>query len=372
MANLDVSVYQSILNALAEGVAWNELMRDEEGQVIDYKVLMVNDAFFRVADFDNSLEPVGGLATQLYGMDSDFIGQFEKTHRQMTAPVTSQYRSPRTHRWFRVTTTPFAGDHFVTSFSDISEQVLWEQQRDLDHRIESIGVMAGVLGHDLNNHIAGLSLSLELIASTCQEPRAKGGLLRSMRQLERVKSLAKQMMTFAQTPKPELVTVDLGKLLRELVADNLVSSNVAAEFEVAADLWSCDVDPGQMAQVFGNLTINALQAMKGSGTLKVTVRNLTQTAPALVPPGNYVHVDFADSGPGIPPEQLTRVFEPSFTSKPGGHGLGLASVYSIVKRHDGLVTVESPPGSGAQFQIWLPATDRPSTPRTNPPMMKGS
>jgi CheY-like chemotaxis protein len=140
----------------------------------------------------------------------------------------------------------------------------------------------------------------------------------------------------------------------------LHGSPARCAFDVAPDLWAADVDRGQVAQVVQNLVINAGQAMPEGGIVRIGMRNVT-VAPGTMPPlagGRYLRLSFSDSGGGIRPEHLARVFEPYFTTKAGGAGLGLATVYSIAKKHHGHVAVESQLGRGTTFHLWLPAAQQ--------------
>ena len=146
----------------------------------------------------------------------------------------------------------------------------------------------------------------------------------------------------------------------------LRGSNVGFKLTAPEDLWRVEVDEGQMNQVFNNLIINADKAMPNGGTIEARIENVTLTgAEGLpLPEGKYVKISIADSGIGIPKENLAKVFDPYFSTKQVGHGLGLATAYSIVTRHDGLITVQSVPGAGATFEIYLPAVGNKKTARS--------
>jgi CheY-like chemotaxis protein len=139
---------------------------------------------------------------------------------------------------------------------------------------------------------------------------------------------------------------------------------VRSEFEIAPDLWVADVDRGQIGQVVHNIMINASQAMPGGGSIRIVLRNeeITGSARAALPAGRYVKLSFSDTGSGIGADLLPRIFEPYFTTKKQGSGLGLATVYSIVKKHQGHVEVTSVVGQGTTFHIWVPAANAPASP----------
>ena len=149
--------------------------------------------------------------------------------------------------------------------------------------------------------------------------------------------------------------------LRSCILDTvqfaLSGANIRGQVEVAPDLLPCDCDKNQIAQVIDNIVINAIQAMPGGGSIEVSASNVSLAASqhVVLPAGRYVQISVTDHGVGIPREYLPRVFDPFFTTKQKGHGLGLATCYSIVRRHGGCIEAESEPGKGSTFHIYLPA-----------------
>jgi CheY-like chemotaxis protein/two-component sensor histidine kinase len=182
----------------------------------------------------------------------------------------------------------------------------------------------------------------------------------------RARDLTQQLLTFAKGGEPVRCAVQLSDLVKEAAEFALHGSAVRCEFDLAPSLWPAQVDKGQIGQVVQNLVLNAVQAMPRGGVLKILLRNETLPPGGALPlpPGGYLHLTVRDNGPGIPPDLLPRIFEPYFTTKETGAGLGLATVYSIVKKHEGHVTVESQPGEGTLFRIWLPAAAVPAEPKT--------
>ena len=174
----------------------------------------------------------------------------------------------------------------------------------------------------------------------------------------RAKDLTGQLLTFARGGAPIKRLADLGGLLQDVVGFALRGANVLAEFDIAEDLWSAEFDAGQISQVVQNLTTNARQAMAGGGRFRVSAHNVDLEQGSVLPllPGRYIHLVFADEGIGISPEHLPRIFDPYFTTKQLGSGLGLATTYSIVTSHGGHIGVESQVGHGATFHVYLPAS----------------
>ena len=165
------------------------------------------------------------------------------------------------------------------------------------------------------------------------------------------------MLTFSKGGLPIRKTLPIADHVRKAVLFALSGSSISPEFSIPADIWLCDFDENQMAQVFDNIVINARQAMPLGGKIDVTIRNAASgEAPEILPRNNYVCVSIRDYGAGIVKEHLPRIFDPFFTTKHQGNGLGLAVSYAIVKKHDGLIEAESVLGEGTTFHLYLPAS----------------
>src|SRR2546423_14579984 len=197
----------------------------------------------------------------------------------------------------------------------------------------------------------------------------------------RARDLAQQLFPFAGGGAQIKRTASIAKLIQDTVSFSLRGSRNRSEFEIAADLASAEIDAGQVSQVIANLVVNADQAMPNGGTLYVSCDNLCyDTNDVLIPdldPGDYVRIRIRDEGVGIPEKYLKRIFDPYFTTKAKGNGLGLATAYSIIKNHGGLMTVESEVHVGTTFTIYLPGavqqeTPVEETPRNLEPAMPGT
>jgi CheY-like chemotaxis protein len=173
----------------------------------------------------------------------------------------------------------------------------------------------------------------------------------------RARELTQQLLTFARGGEPVRTAVLMPDVVREAAEFALHGAAVRCEFDLAADVWPADADRGQIGQVVQNLVINAVHAMPAGGVVRIGLCNETLAAGVMppLPAGDYLRLDVADNGNGIAPEHLARIFEPFFTTKEHGSGLGLATVFSVVRKHRGHVTVESSVGRGTTFRVWLPA-----------------
>ncbi len=177
--------------------------------------------------------------------------------------------------------------------------------------------------------------------------------------LWRARDLTLQLMTFSKGGSPVKKTRSIEHIVRDSASFVLSGSNVRCDFAVPKHAWPVEVDEGQMSQVINNLIINADQSMAGGGIIEVGIENVTVTCQndLSLTEGRYVKISIRDHGVGIPEKHLHKIFDPYFTTKQKGSGLGLASVYSIIKNHGGYIGVESEVGVGTTFQIYIPASE---------------
>jgi two-component system, cell cycle sensor histidine kinase and response regulator CckA len=251
-----------------------------------------------------------------------------------------------------------AGNRTLVNFTDITERESQQSEHLKSQKLESLGVLAGGIAHDFNNILTGIlgNITLAQLYLDQEHPSFKP-LGYAEKAASRAGELATQLLTFAKGGTPVKKIVALEALIEEVVSLALRGANVIGKLHLAEGLHAIEADEGQMGQVFHNIVLNAVQAMPGGGTLTVTADNVSLTGvtrPAL-PPGNYLRVVFSDQGHGMPEELQDQIFDPYFTTKPGGSGLGLASVHSIVKKHGGHVEVRSLVGRGTDFIFYLPS-----------------
>ncbi len=250
----------------------------------------------------------------------------------------------------------------VIVFSDVTEKRKLMESAQRTQKLESLGILAGGIAHDFNNLLGGIYGNMEMARMSSKDPSVNGFLDAMLSTLERARGLTNQLLTFSKGGSPNRRTDKLFPLVHEAVEFALSGSNVAYAFEVPDDLWLCDFDTAQVAQVFDNIALNAVQAMPAGGTVKVEAANveLPHGGHTTLPEGRYVSVTVTDDGQGIPFEVLPRIFDPFFTTKQDGNGLGLAIAYSTVKKHGGTIDVKSEPGKGCSFTVLLPASAKTS------------
>ncbi len=239
--------------------------------------------------------------------------------------------------------------------TDLTDRLQLQHEREKGQRLESLGLLAGGIAHDFNNILTGIVGNLSLARMMIdRDHRAAERLEECEKAAKRASELTQQLLTFARGGEPVKKSVDAPRLLNEAVSFGLRGSSVKGVLELEDGLWPIYVDEGQINQVLNNLLINATQAMPDGGTVTVRGDNIATVDP-LGMSGRFVRLKIRDTGVGIPPDILPKVFDPYFSTKQGGSGLGLASVYSIVTRHGGSVTVSSEAGHGTEFVICLPA-----------------
>ena len=229
-------------------------------------------------------------------------------------------------------------------------------------KIEAVGTLAGGIAHDFNNFLTSVLGNISLAKHTNLSAQAGNDfLIKAEKATLRAKELTQQLLTFAKGGEPVKQLISLDTVVKESSNFSLSGSAVACQYVFPPDLWPTDVDPGQISQVVHNIVINAVHAMPGGGTLAIHAENFLLDTKSLdrnysLSPGPYLKVSFRDQGCGISDEHLLRIFDPYFTTKSDGHGLGLASVYSIMKKHGGMITVESKLGVGTEFTLLFPAS----------------
>jgi PAS domain S-box-containing protein len=343
---------------------------------IQGKVLMINNEAERLTGWPSS-EAVGQPLKSVFNIAIDLAAQARAqrsgyrneahsillslpenatlTSRDTVERIIEQVASP-----IRDSKNEVAG--VVLVFRDITERQRNETERRKAETLEQLGLLAGGIAHDFNNLLTAIIGNISLASlllpvddeMTTRLNDAKNASLRA-------RDLAQQLLTFARGGAPIKKTASIGKLIQDTVSFSLRGSHNRSEFHFGADLWPAEIDPGQISQVIANLCVNSDQAMPNGGSLRVSCENFrydSVTTPVIpdLAPGDYIAIRIRDEGVGIPEQYLKRIFDPYFTTKPKGNGLGLATTYSIIKNHNGLITVESEVHVGSTFTLYLPAS----------------
>jgi two-component system, cell cycle sensor histidine kinase and response regulator CckA len=245
---------------------------------------------------------------------------------------------------------------------DITIRKQMEEDLQRAHKLESLGVLAGGIAHDFNNLMMAVQGYMDLALLGLAPNNTAHKYLDSAQQcMAQAKELTSRLITFSMGGFPFRKSCDVTELVRDAVHRMIKGVDVKATFDFTEDLWPTEIDEQQMKQVFNNLTTNALEAMPQGGGLTVQAENTEIQGGNALPlkEGPYLRIIFADEGIGIPEEHLAKVFDPYFTTKgmgvQKGMGLGLSVCYSILKKHQGHILVDSQPGKGTTVTLYLPA-----------------
>jgi PAS domain S-box-containing protein len=237
----------------------------------------------------------------------------------------------------------------IVVIRDITKELKAQEERIRLEKLESIGILAGGIAHDFNNLLTSLIGNIDLVRVNLDpKHRANQYLLRAERAIESAKQLATQFLTFSKGGEPLKSVVSLKDELVTAAEFNLRGSNVQLSADVADDLLPVEADLSQINQVISNLVINAQQAMPAGGEIHLSAQNKG---------GDSILITIRDEGEGMPESIKEKIFDPYFTTKGSGNGLGLASCLSIISKHGGSISVESEPGRGSTFTIELPVSD---------------
>jgi PAS domain S-box-containing protein len=252
--------------------------------------------------------------------------------------------------------------------TDITEKKQTEEKLLRAQRLENLGRLAAGIAHDLNNMLTPLTMSVDLLESSCRDPASRGVLATMETAVRRGADLVGQILTFTRGLGGGRRPLQVGPLMKEpaRLFRQTFPRSITIDTVIAEGLWPVHADPTQLHQVLTNLCVNARDAMPSGGRLRITAANGRLDGEAArahdgLPPGPYVVLQVEDTGTGIPADILGRIFEPFYTTKEVGKGtgLGLATAQNIVRNHGGRIGVESTVGQGTRFTVYLPAADAP-------------
>jgi len=256
----------------------------------------------------------------------------------------------------------------VLVFRDFTEKRRNEEELLKESKLESVGLLAGGIAHDFNNILTGIIGNISLARMSAHSTEKMLDRLSGVEKSAfRAKDLTQQLLTFAKGGAPIRKWAQIPELVKDVCQFTLHGSTVQCEYSLPPDIWPVELDEGQFRQALNHLVINAMQAMPDGGQMEVKLENVELTEGFLPPlaAGKYVKLSIRDHGPGIEPKNLSRIFEPYFTPKRAGNGLGMATAYSVVRKHEGQIRVESTIGVGSVFHVYLPATFRAVQPVTS-------
>lgn len=262
----------------------------------------------------------------------------------------------------------------VIVFRDVTDQLQMETELLKMMKLESLGVLAGGIAHDFNNILLAILGNINLSRKHIeQDNRAFELLNEAEKAATRARGLTQQLLTFSRGGDPVRKAASIKRLIIDSAGFALRGSPIDCEYQFDEDLWLVDVDEDQMSQVIQNVTLNARHAMQNGGKIIIKCRNISDTKTEqgfTLPEKEYVKITLSDTGKGIEPGDLKKIFDPYFTTKDEGSGLGLAISHSIVSKHNGQITIDSEVGTGTTVTIYLPAVPGASEQNDMKPDMK--
>jgi PAS domain S-box-containing protein len=322
-------------------------------EMLDYSENELENMNFSVITHSEDVAKHMGLYKELLEGKRDFM-KLEKRYLAKDGQVV----------WGQLTVSLVHDKHGKPKFviglvENIGERLQLENERIRASKLESIGILAGGIAHDFNNLLTAIIGNISLARNYIEpENKAVQRLQQAEKALQQTSELTNQLLTFAKGGDPIKTTVRITDIIKESASFALRGANVRCQFSFVDDLWRTEVDIGQFSQVIQNLVINADHAMPKGGTIIISAENYKSTSPGVLPlkKGKYIKISIMDSGQGIPQKDIPRIFDPYFSTKDDGSGLGLAIVHSVVNKHNGHIEVESKPGEGTAFHIYIPAS----------------
>ncbi len=381
----DITAKLATERALRDSEArYRELFENAVGGVYratpEGRFISVNPAMARLYGFDNSAEMLAWNEREHDGLSY----AFEDEHRRFFELID---RQGKVENFESRIVDRHGGTLWVSENSravrDVDGRLLYYEgfvtditaRRRLEHelmrssKLEAVGILAGGIAHDFNNILTVVLGNVTLAEmDTANDSSVRRMLHDAKRATLRARDLTQQLLTFAKGGDPVRAAIALPELLRESAEFSMHGAKSRCEFDLDPDLWPANADKGQLGQVVQNLVINAVQAMPQGGLVRIRAGNCSLLAGSVgaLPAGDYVKITVSDTGAGIAPEHLNKIFDPYFTTKQQGSGLGLATVYSIARKHQGHIEVESRLGVGTTFHLWLPAAEHAE--KVVPPM----
>lgn len=380
------STNQSLQAEIVEHKRAQERLR-EQAALLNHAqdAIMVRDLAGQVLFWNKRAEKIyGWTAEEVIGKDirdllyTKGVSQYEMAYREVVERgewMGELRQTTKTgkgiiveSRWTIVKDDSDAPSSLLVINTDITDRKKLEAQFLRAQRMESIGTLAGGIAHDINNVLAPILMSVQLLQQKINDEASQRMLSVLQKNAERGANMVRQLLEFARGVEGERITLQPRHLIKEIIKilRETLPKSIEVEFSLSEDLWPIKGDATQIHQVLMNLCVNARDAMPHGGTMTIRAENtrIDQNYAEMnieAKPGQYVAITVLDTGIGIPPQIIGKVFEPFFTTKEQGKGtgLGLSTVLAIVKSHGGFINVYSEPGRGTHFRIYLPAADAP-------------
>jgi len=348
------------------------------------KFFFINETFAKMVGY-KVLELLGETFDKIIAPEDLNLVMSRYTARIRGENILSEYEFSLLHKdgstripvHIMVSLTKYLGrTASIGTIKDITEKRRIESDMLKAQKLESLGILAGGIAHDFNNILTVILGNLSIARTSPNlDGETKEILSDGIQATKRAQDLTKQLLTFSKGGEPVTKVIDLKTLLEESVSFAARGTSSTHKINFVQGLYNVEVDEGQINQVINNLVINADQAMPEGGEISIIGANIKIDAQSKLPlsPGEYAYFMIEDRGIGIQEKYLDKIFDPYFTSKKKGSGLGLATSYSIIKNHHGHIAVESTIGKGARFTVYLPASDKkPEKPAPEVELKTGS
>ena len=359
------SKFRNFINFSEDGIA----LTDETGKIIEWNRGMSFITGINASDaLDNPIEEIkfkdkkGKLQTpEIFKKEQIQKIEDEEEMKNLEEELTI-IKQDETEVIIHISLSPIMTDkgyRFGIIARDITKQELYEAEIRKTEKLESIGILAGGIAHDFNNFLTAIVYSIGFAKlNSKSDTKVFQVLTDAEKAIFQAKNLTRHLLTFSEGGEPVKKITSVHDLIKDAVNFSLMGSNVKCKFSVLEELWNAVIDEGQINQVINNFVFNAKDAMPKGGILKVIAENsvIDENCDFPIKKGNYIKISIKDQGTGIPEDILEKIYDPFFTTKEKGTGLGLASTYSIIKKHNGYITVDSKINVGTEFSIYLPAS----------------
>ncbi len=357
--------YRGLFNSMQDAFSLQEIIHDDSGAPCDYRFLEVNPAFEALTGIPAD-EWIGRTVKEvLPDTEPHWIELCGEVARTGT-PVRVEQYAQAFDRYYEVLAYCPAPNQCAALSTDVTERKRAQDSLLQRSRLDATATLAGGVAHDLNNLMVSVLGTADLLR---QQRAGDAELAARLDEIveagQQAGRLAQQMLSFARPTQPNTEVVDPVRALEETLSiqRSSIPPRISIETDVESQLWKVKADRAQMVQVLMNLCINAAEAIEGYGRVRIRASNVRVSgrpdSPPSLPAGRYVMLSVEDDGHGIEPTASERIFDPFFSTKQQGRGLGLAAVHGIVTSHGGDIVVSSDVGRGTTFDVYWPATDEP-------------
>jgi len=329
----------------------------------DYKIILMNKSAEEITGF-KSIDATGKNINQIYKISNEKLNNYVK------------YNIYENENEFSILIDKNGEEKLVTDksspiydknrivigsvlvFQNITEKKKTEIELQKAQKLESLGLVAGGIAHDFNNLLTGILGYISLTKNIAKDNEIISLLDKAEDATQQSKKLTLQLLTFSKGGDPVKKVISITPLIKNSLSFILMGSNIKYTFEEDSFLSFVEVDEGQITQVFNNIIVNAKEAMSDGGLIKVKAENFYANNVLGISNGDYIKITFEDNGTGIEEKNFKKIFDPYFTTKTKGNGLGLSICYSVVKKHNGIITVDSKLNQGTVFSIYLPHSNK--------------